>query len=195
MKILTNKEYELLMVIINNNRCFDKRDNTFLLSNRKIAEKICVSPSKVDRLFRTLNKHNLIKKVINISYNLDGSSNNNPVTMLSPKFLFISYTKSDRWFVGALWTLEHVKKVYEWARLCRDLNCFVCPSTGEIKAFNWYKIDKKARQYTAFDRCYRKGSKEEFINYEDINSSQYYSLQDAEILTDYVYYKYMNYNT
>lgn len=195
MKILTNKEHELLMIIINNNRCFDKRDNTFLLSNRKIAGKVSVSPSKVDRLFRTLRKHNLIKTVINSCYNIDGSRNNRPVTMLSPKFLFISYTKSDRWFIGALWTLEHVKSVYEWSRLCRELNCFICPDTGEIKPFNWYKIDKKANYYTCFDRCYRKGSKEEFINYEDINSSQYYRLQDVEILTDYVYYKYMNYNT
>lgn len=192
--ILTNKEHQLLMQLINNNKCFDKRDNTFSLSNRKLADKVGVSPSKVDRLFRTLSKHHLVKKVINKQYNNDGSLNVKPVYMLSPKFLFISYTKSDRWFIGALWALEHIKKVYEWSKLCRDLNCFICPATGEMKPFNWYKIDKKANYYTAFDRCYRKGSKEEFLNYDDLNSSQYYSLKEAEILNDYVYYKYMSYN-
>ncbi|WNO47175.1 hypothetical protein [Vibrio phage vB_VibM_10AMN] len=192
--ILTNKENQLLMQLVNNNRCFDKRDNTFLLSNRKSADKVGVSPSKVDRLFRTLSKHRLVKKVINKIYNSDGSLNLKPVVMLSPKFLFISYTKSDRWFIGSLWTLEHIQKVFEWARLCRELNCFICPDTGEMKPFNWYQIDKKANHYTAFDRCYRKGSKEEFINYDDIDSSQYYSLKEAEILNDYVYYRYMHHN-
>lgn len=192
--ILTNKENQLLIQLVNNNKCFDRRDNTFLLSNRKLADNVGVSPSKMDRLFRILNKHNLVKKVINKTYNSDGSLNVKPVVMLSPKFLFISYTNSDRWFIGSLWTLEHIKKVYEWASLCRELNCFICPDTGEMKPFNWYKIDKKANYYTAFDKCYRKGSKEGFINYDDIDSSQYYSLKEAEILNDYVYYKYMNYN-
>lgn len=192
--ILTNKENQLLIQLVNNNKCFDRRDNTFLLSNRKLADNVGVSPSKMDRLFRILNKHNLVKKVINKTYNSDGSLNVKPVVMLSPKFLFISYTNSDRWFIGSLWTLEHIKKVYEWASLCRELNCFICPDTGEMKPFNWYKIDKKANYYTAFDKCYRKESKEGFINYDDIDSSQYYSLKEAEILNDYVYYKYMNYN-
>lgn len=187
--VLTDKENQLLMQLVNNNKCFDRRDNTFLLSNRKLADKVGVSPSKVDRLFRTLNKHNLVKKVINKTYNSNGSLNVKPVAMLSPKFLFISYTRSDRWFIGALWTLEHIKKVYEWSSLCRDLNCFICPDTGEMKPFNWYDIDRKANYYTSFDRCYRKKSKQIYNDYENEYQSQHYNLVDVDCydLTTYDY--------
>lgn len=177
------------MTVVNHNKLFDRRDNTFLLSNRKIADKLKVSSSTIDRLFRTLKKHNLVKKVINGSYNIDGSSNSKPAVMLSPRFLFISYTNSDRWFIGALWTLEHIKKVYDWSKLCRELNCFICPDTGEIKPFNWYEIDNKANYYTSFDRCYRKKSKCVYSTNEDENNSLYYRLDElnSSLLHEYDY--------
>lgn len=169
------------MQIINNNRCFDRRDNTFLLSNRKLADKVEVSSSKVDRLFRTLNNHKLVKKVINKMYNTDGSSNVKSVVMLSPKFLFISYTKSDRWFIGTLWELRDIKRVYEWSRVCRELNGFVDAGTGEIKPFNWYEIDRKADQYTGFDRCYRKRSRCIYNKEDGQDSSQFYNYDELNI--------------
>lgn len=186
MQVLTDKQYKLLIDIMNNTKTFDKRDNTFLLSNRKIAKKIGVSDSTVNRLMRILSKHNLIKNVINSSYTKEGKKNTNKMTMLSPKFLFISYTKSDRWWCGALFEFEDINKVYQWSRDCRNLNCFIDPATGEQKPFNWWMIDCKANQYTCFDRCYRKKSKEIYYN-DDENDTQYYSLKDSEIdgLTQY----------
>lgn len=180
MQVLTDKQYELLIDIMNNTKVFDKRDNTFLLSNRKIAKKIGVSDSTINRLMRVLSKHNLIKKVINSSYTKEGKKNTNKVIMLSPKFLFISYTKSDRWWCGALFELEDINKVYQWSDNCRALNCFIDPTTGEQKPFNWWLIDCKANQYTCFDRCYRKKSKEIYYS-DDENNTQYYSLKDSDI--------------
>ena len=79
--------------------------------------------------------------------------------MLDPKFLFISYTKSDIYITSALWDLECIKKVREWRKQCRMVNSYIDPLTGEIEEFNWYYIEKKANSYSLYDRCYRKGSK------------------------------------
>ncbi len=180
--VLKDKEYSLLMQLVNNTKVFDKRDNTFLLSNRKIACKVGVSASKVDRLFRTLSKHNLIKKVINTQYTSKGLINTTPVVMLSPKFLFISFTNTDRWIIAALWELGCIAKAREWATVCKNLACWVCPETGEIKSFNWHDINTKANSYTCFDRCYRKKSRHVEIigNNTDENSSQYYKLNELD---------------
>lgn len=171
------------MRMINDTKVFDRRDNTFLLSNRKIAERYKMGSSTVDRLFRVLGKHSLIKKVKN------QLSSDKFVIMLSPKFLFISYTNSDRWIIGALWELENIKEVYQWSDLCRELACFIDPNTGEVKTFNWYEIDCRANQYTSFDRCYRKHTKSVYINEEDNNSPLYYRLNelDNNLLVSYDY--------
>lgn len=161
--------------MINDTKVFDRRDNTFLLSNRKIADRYKMGSSTVDRLFRVLGKHNLIKKVKN------QLSNDKLVTMLSPKFLFISYTNSDRWITGALWELEDIKEVYKWSDLCKSLACFINPTTGEVKPFNWYDIECRADQYTCFDRCYRKHTKSLYIdNKEDKDSTQHYRLNELD---------------
>lgn len=161
------------MSIINNTKCFDRRDNTFLLSNRSIASKLHISASTVDRLFRTLSKHRLVKMVTNQLLTKD------KVTMLSPKFIFISYNNSDRWIIGALWELEDLSKVYQWRDLCEDLTCFIDPVTGEVKTFNWYEITLKANQYTAFDRCYRNKSKCVYnSDCANDNSSQHYNIEE-----------------
>ncbi|CAM0110590.1 hypothetical protein VPH5P1C_0154 [Vibrio phage 5P1c] len=177
------------MQIVNNNKLFDRRDNTFLLSNRKMAGKLKVGSSTVDRLFRVLKKHELVRIVRNQSYTKGGKESKESktlVVMLSPKFLFISYTKSDRWMIGALWELRDLREVYQWGKLCRELNCYISPATGELKPFNWWMIDCKANQYTCFDRCYRKKSKEVHHS-DDESNTQYYSLKDSEIeeLTQY----------
>ena len=189
MKVLTDKEYSLLMKIVNNNRLFDRRDNTFLKSNREAATILKLGSSTVDRLFRTLKKHDLVRKVRNLSYTKEGKVNKVLVMMLSPKFLFISYTKSDRWITGALWEFQEIQDVYKWSKLCRELNCYINPETGEMKDFNWYKIDCKANQYTSFDRCYRKGSKSKYTNDDVENHTQHYTIKDVDChnLTTYDY--------
>ncbi|MCP3681993.1 MAG: hypothetical protein GY861_04810, partial [bacterium] len=189
MKILKDKQHSLLMQIINNNRLFDRRDNTFLKSNREAAKTLKVSSSTVDRLFRVLKQHGLINKVRNQLYNKQGEENKKLVEMLSPRFLFISYTPSDRWIVGALWELKDIQEVYKWRLLCEELNCYINPLTGEVKDFNWYEIECRAQQYTAFDRCYRKGSKCKYMNDDVENQSQHYTLNEADCsgLTTYDY--------
>lgn len=181
---MTDREYSLLMIIINNNKCFDRRDNTFLLSNRKIAVKIGVSASKVDQLFRVLSKEDLVRKV-NPFLSCD-----DVYRMLSPQYMFISYNKYDRWIIGALWELGSMSEVHRWHNLCKELNCRIDPCTGEVKAFNWWYIEQKAEQYTLYDRCYRKGSSQVLAReLEDENNSQYYSLCDVDChdLTTYDY--------
>lgn len=176
--MLSKKEYDLLITIINN-KCFDRRDNTFRLSNVKIGKVIGKSSSTIDRLFRSLKKLDLIRQVKPFSLSKE------TYQMLSPQFVFISYTNSDRWFVGALWELLDIDKVYEWSKLCRELNCYIHPCTGEIKLFNWYKIDRKAEEYTCFDRCYRKNSKQVLSGEDNNDSSQYYSINDVHCDTAY----------
>lgn len=172
--ILSKNEYELLITLVSNSKCFDIRDNTFLLSNRKMADKIKVSPSSIDRLIRKLRKSDLVRDVIPYSLTRDN------YLMLSPKFLFNSYTKSDRWLIGALYDLRDILKVREWSRLCRELNCFIDCTTGEIKRFNWYDIDNKANYYTCFDRCYRKSTKIKHSTLKDENNSSYYKLDELK---------------
>ena len=165
--MLNKREYELLIKIINNNKCFDRRDNTFNIPNTDIAKVVGCSPSTVDRLIRELRKQDLVRKV-NTGY-----IDKNYQLMLSPKFIFISYTKSDRWIIGALYELMCIREVYTWSSLCRELNCFIDCETGEVKDFNWYEIDTKANYYTSFDRCYRKKSKVLYSNDFEGNTTNY----------------------
>lgn len=124
-----------------------------------------------------------------MSYTKEGKVNKELVYMLSPKYLFISYTKSDRWIIGALWELREIQDVYKWSRLCRELNCHIDPLTGEMRGFNWYKIDCRANQYTSFDRCYRKGSKCRYSVDDIENYTQYHTLGELSChdLTTYDY--------
>lgn len=158
---ISSKHYNVLTLIINNTKCFDRRDNTFILSNRKIADKVKVSPSKVDQLFRELRKKGLLKKVRSVNQLVkNGIVNNNPLyNMLDPKYLFISYIKSDIFIICALWDLEDISLVREWRGLCKRFNCHVDPMTGEMTKFNWYYVERVANSYYLYDRCYRKGSK------------------------------------
>jgi hypothetical protein len=167
------------MRMINDTKVFDRRDNTFTLSNRKAATRLGVGSSTVDRLFRALSANDLVRDVRNQSYTKEGVYNTETVAMLSPLYIFISYTKSDRWITGALWELRDIEKVYNWSTMCKELACFIHPCSGEVKPFNWYEIDCKANQYTSFDRCYRKGSKEKYYN-DDQHKTEYYSLKDAD---------------
>ncbi|QXN60068.1 hypothetical protein KUA24_1 [Vibrio phage HNL01] len=169
---LNKKQYELLMKVVNNTKCFDRKDNTFLLSNRKIAERLRVSASGVDQLFRVLKKEGLLKGVVT-SY-----MNTKPVKMLSPRFLWISYTKTDRYYCSVLYKLGCVQLADEWRLLCRELGGYVDVNTGEINFdFTWHYIDEIASRYTCWDVCYRRqDSKVSLDDHED--SSQGYNLKE-----------------
>ena len=156
-----DKYYKLLIKIINNTKCFDRRDNTVLLNNRQIANKLTISPSSVDQLFRELKKMGLVKMVRSVEdvVHLGVVSTAPLCRMLDPKFLFISYTKSDIFITVALWDLEDIVKVREWRGLCKRFNYHIDSATGEMTDFNWYYMERIANSYRFTDRCYRKGSK------------------------------------
>lgn len=169
---LSDKNYQLLMRIVNNNRLFDRKDNTFKVSNRKASKALNVSPSKVDRLFRVLRQSDLVRDV--------RLYNGCVVPMLSPRFLFISYSRFDRWITAALFELTSYANVRQWREHCRSLNAMIDPETGEVKVFNWYYIDAKADQYSCLDRCYRKGTKETYYVEEDPDTAQNYNVNDVK---------------
>jgi len=175
---IDNKNYKLLLSIINNPSLFDKLDNTFKTSNRQIASKLNVSASKVDRLFRLLKSKDLVRDV---------RQGKGKLRMLSPKFIYTSRRNYDRWINGALWDLGCYEKVRQWRKVCRELNQWIDPDTGEMKSFNWYYIDVKADQVSCFDRCYRKGDKETYYIEEDRDSSQGYRINELKAgnVTDY----------
>lgn len=171
MNKIDNKNYGLLITIINDPRLFDRLDNTFKASNRKIANKLDVSPSKVDRLFRLLKSKDLTRMI---------KQKGRGIRMLSPKFIYTSRRKYDRWITGALWDLGCYEKVRGWRKICRSLNQWIDPATGEMKNFNWYYIDVKADQVSCFDRCYRKGDKETYYTEEDRDSTQGYKVDELK---------------
>lgn len=151
-KSLLKPHYNLLITIINCNKCFDRRDNTFLLSNRKIARFINCSPSKVDQLFRLLKDKDLVRyKQVTEHQQI----NNN--RMLDPSFLFISYTRSDYWITLAIYHLASLEKVRKWRKTCLELDSMIDPRYGNLIPFNWFKTRLRASQYNSFDRCYKKG--------------------------------------
>jgi hypothetical protein len=178
-QVLEQKHYTLLIDIVNNSKCFDRRDNTFLLSNRSISDRLNCSPSKVDQLFRVLKNKQLVKGILISNYS------DKLVRMLDPRFLFISYTKTDRYYYYVLYQLGDVKSADRWRLDCRFLNGFIDINTGELKTFNWYYIDNIAKSYSRFDRCYRKNTKEIELtksksdNYD--NDSQMYTIDSLGI--------------
>lgn len=152
-KTLPTNHYNLLLEIINSNKCFDRRDNTCFLSNRQISDVINQSASKVDRLFRILRDNDLVRyKQVTEHQPI------NHYRILDPSFLFISYTKTDYWLTLAIYHLDSLAHVKKWRKTCSELDCMIDPRDGTLKPFNWFKTRSKALQYHSFDRCYRKGS-------------------------------------
>lgn len=163
--ILNSNQYHLLMRIINDNRLFDRRDNTFLQSNRKIACRLKCSPSKVDQLFRVLSKNGLVKT--NIKTLMWQTDKPCRYKMLDPYFLWISYSKLDKYYHKMLYQTESLESVNKWRNVCKELDCIINPLTGEMLHYlNWTKHHLKESEYTCFDRCYRRGYSSQLIDLE-----------------------------
>lgn len=176
---LNKKQYGLLITLVNSPKCFDRKDNTFLLSNRKLADIVSVSASSIDQLFRILKKHNLIKTLHTVHMESDKPSK--AYRMLSPRFLWISYIKTDRYYYSALYELESVEKADTWRKVCRNLGGLVDVHTGEIDdSFTWHFIDSIAERYTCWDKCYRRDDTQVTVD-EDQHSPQGYNLRDADL--------------
>lgn len=158
---LTLGKYKLLRRIIADRRSFDKKDNTFLLSNRQIAKRINVSPSYIDQLMRTLKQLNLIKPIINIF----GDS----VIMLDPEYLFFN-VKEEKPFNIALFQLGSHDMALQWRDYCRLYNVVINARTNKQMKIRRCDIDSYSASYSMFDRCYRPMNKHQsdMINSNDI---------------------------
>lgn len=152
--ILNKNQHQLLMRIINNKWCFDKRDNTFKLSNRKMAGRLKVSASSVDQLIRVLNTQKLLATITVSTLHHRGHPEVEKRRMLSPIFMWW-YHKYEKWTAIAWWHLKTFEAVKEWRKMCRELDCYVDPETGEMFDFNWWWVTFKADRYNCFDRCWR----------------------------------------
>lgn len=183
---IPTKQHTLLKKIINNKWCFNKRDNTFTLSNRETAKKLKVSASSVDQLHRTLSKQSLTTKV-RVSYiDKNGDPKEQTLKMLSPIFMWW-YSPLEKWQAIALFHLKSFEEVREWRRVCRYYNCYIDPESGEMFDFNWYYITEFGERYTSFDRCWRRKDMQK--NYLKHGSEQWYRIEDSELgeLTEYDY--------
>lgn len=147
---LTKSRYNLLQQIIQNVKCFDKKDNTFLLSNRDMAADIGVSASSVDRLFRDLRSKDLVRMIINI---FDKS-----VWMLDPEYLFYN-AREEKPFNIAMFQLGSHEYASQWRDWSIENNIVTNVRTGKPFRMSRARIYDYASRYSMFDRCYRKGQR------------------------------------
>lgn len=181
--VLNTKQNALFYRIINHTKCFDRRDNSILLSNRDIAKVLKVSASSIDQVFRVLSKEGLLKKVKVTRTVIDKQGKVKdavPLRVVSPRFIWISYTKLDRSVYVALFDLECLDKLDMWWKACKDEQILIDTETGEIREFNWYYAESIANRYTCFDRCYRKVDSLVSVK-ENNNSNQHHELSESNL--------------
>jgi hypothetical protein len=135
--LLTHKKFHLLVRVFNHSKCFDKRDNTFKVSNRKIAQYLGVSPSSIDRLMRALHHLNLIKVVNNIIQE---------DIMLKPEFLH-KKPRINFWFNKGLYHLEDFNRALDWVDVCWSIGKIISPETGEVLSRDIVRCLSTRRRY------------------------------------------------
>lgn len=151
--MLSRITHELLTKIISHksrqsNKLFNKRDNTFLHSNRYIAKQLDIPASSVDRLFRICRDKGLISDVI------DNTGVLRP--MLNPAFLWYR-KREERPLASFIFKLGSYEKAINWRKVCSELGRMVDPITGEDKGYyDWVKVDEYAQSYEPWDLHYRK---------------------------------------
>lgn len=147
---LTKTRYNLLQQIVHNVKCFDKKDNTFLLSNRATAKVLGVSRDSVDRLFRDMKDKDLVRVVANI---FDQS-----VWMLDPEYLFYN-AREEKPFNIAMFQLGGHEYASQWREWSIENNIVTNVRTGKPFRMSRARVYDYASRYSMFDRCYRKGQK------------------------------------
>lgn len=120
---IPSNQFKLLIRIFRSKKCFDQKDNTFKLSNRKIATHLKVAPSSVDQLMRTLSKRELTRYVTTLI---------DTVLMLKPELLF-KKPRRNYWYAKGLWFFRDHDKTIQWIDLCWYYYRFVDFTTGEMK--------------------------------------------------------------
>lgn len=156
---LTKTSYSLLQQIVHNVKCFDKKDNTFLLSNRCMAANIGVGASSIDRLFRVMRSKDLVRMIINI---FDQS-----VRMLDPEYLFYN-AREEKPFNIAMFQLGSHEYASQWRDWSIDNNIVTNVRTGKPFRMSRARICDYAGRYSMFDRCYRKEQKIAAIGIDEL---------------------------
>lgn len=147
---LAKTRYDLLQQIVHNVKCFDKKDNTFLLSNRSAAKVLGVSRDSVDRLFIDMKSKDLVRMIINI---FDQSAR-----MLDPEYLFYN-AREEKPFNIAMFQLGSHEYASQWRDWSIENNIVTNVRTGKPFRMSRARICDYAGRYSMFDRCYRKGQK------------------------------------
>lgn len=150
--MLSRIQYTLLTNIINldarqSNKLFNKRDNTFIQSNRGIAKALGVPPSSVDRLFRVCKEKGLIKLVTD-NQGIDR-------WMLNPSFLWYN-NREEKPLARFMFSLGSYDAAILWRKECERLGMYIDPLTGEAWDFNWSPINAYAQSYQSWDFNWRK---------------------------------------
>ena len=130
------------------NRLFDKRDNCLQKSNRFIAERLIVSPSRIDRLIRECKQKDLIRVVVD----------NFGVTrlMLDPRFLWYWDIRAKPLAVF-MFLLRDYNKGWEHRLYCTRKRCMIDPETGEdFGYYDWGRVAVYAHSYCMYDVNYRR---------------------------------------
>lgn len=111
------------MRIVNSRVCFDKRDNCFQLSQRKIAKHLKLSNTTIDRLFQLLKDKQLTATV--------ADSHDKQRVMLSPLFLFLG-DSHNKFFMINQFFLRSAIAAWLHVLHCEKIGFIVNCLTGEI---------------------------------------------------------------
>jgi len=147
---ISSKNFNLLLSIVKNNHCFDRKDNTFKLSNRATAKRLGITIYSVNTLMNNLKERGLTKIVT--------TSLSNQL-MLNPSFLFRKPRKNYYWYSRGLWYYESHKETIEWINFCWEHGKLIEPSTGEI-------LNKNLHYVFYPHRNFKSGYKEFILNIE-----------------------------
>lgn len=120
---LSTSRYNLLLKIVNNPKCFDKKDNTFKISNRGISKEVNVAPDTINRLMIDIKIRGLVRVIDNIY--------NHKVYMLNPAYLCSGLPSFEYWFCKAMFHLGGHSQALDWVTSCWRLGSLIDPDTKE----------------------------------------------------------------
>jgi hypothetical protein len=144
MSVLPQKQFDLLMRLMNNRKVFDTHDNCVQDSVRGVSGVLRASYSQVQRLFRDMRIEGLMTPVLDI-YGTER-------LMVNPAFLYF-HTFHDKRFHRAMYVLGGHEEAVVWLRVCRAGGRLIHPATGEeIGPFNSANDLGYACSYSKNDR-------------------------------------------
>lgn len=156
---LTYKQYLLLIRIVNSRACFDKRDNCFQLSQRKIAKHIKEPLTNIQRLFVKLKDNNLTANVID--------AHDTTKVMLNPYYLYIGHPNNKEFNI-AQYDLRSAIAAWHYIMLCESIGWIVNGVTGElIRPYNNERQYNWRNGYHSNDRTKRRDNLDKKVTAKD----------------------------